>query len=52
MDDIKVTIMYRDEEKKPEVCYVTNYGVKDGCLFLYQRYKETRYIPLHHFTTF
>lgn len=44
MDNIKITIVYRNEEV--EVCYVTDYGVKNGCLSLYQRYKETRYIPM------
>ncbi len=44
MDNVKVTILYRDGQE--EVCYVTDYGVKDGCLRLYQRYKETRYIPM------
>lgn len=44
MDDIRVTIIYRNGAV--EACYVTNYKVKDGCLSLYQRYKETRYIPM------
>ncbi len=44
MDNIKITIIYRNGEV--EVCYVTDYGVKNGCLSLYQRYKETRYIPM------
>lgn len=44
MNDIKVTILYRDGQK--EVCYVTDHGIINGCLSLYQRYKETRYIPL------
>ncbi len=44
MDDIRVTIIYRNGVV--ETCYVTNYRVKDGCLGLYQRYKETRYIPM------
>ncbi len=44
MDNIKVTIVYRNGEV--EVCYVTDYGVKNSCLSLYQRYKETRYIPM------
>ncbi len=42
MDNIKVTIIYRDKEEKAEVCYVTDYGVKNDCLSLYQRYKGTR----------
>lgn len=44
MDDIKITILYRNGEE--EVCYVTDHDVVTGCLGLYQRYKETRYIPL------
>lgn len=44
MNNIKITILYRNG--KSEGCYVTDYGVKDGCLSLYERYKETRYIPL------
>lgn len=44
MDNVKITIVYRNGEV--EVYYVTDYGVKDGCLSLYQRYKETRYIPM------
>lgn len=44
MDNTKVTIVYRNGNV--EVCYVTDYGVVKGCLSLYQRFKETRYIPL------
>lgn len=44
MDNIKVTIVYRDGNV--EVCYVRDYGVKNGCLNLYQKYKETRCIPM------
>lgn len=44
MNNIEVTIVYRDGEA--EVCHVTDYRVKDGFLSLYQRYKETRYIPM------
>lgn len=44
MDETKITILYRNGEK--EETYVTDYAVKDGCLQLYQRYKNTRYIPL------
>lgn len=44
MNNIKVTIIYRNGEV--EVCHVSDYGVKDGCLGMYQRYKETRYIPM------
>lgn len=44
MDNIKITILYRDGEE--EVVYVTDHGIVNGCLSLYQRYKETRYIPL------
>lgn len=43
MDNIRVTIIYRSGSV--EVCYITNYKVKDGCLSLYQN-KETRYIPM------
>ena len=32
MDDIKITILYRNEQE--EVCYVTDYGVKNGCLII------------------
>ncbi len=39
-----VTILYRNGQE--ETCYVSNYGVYKDCLRLYQRYKETRYIPL------
>lgn len=44
MNDKKVTILYRDG--KEELCYVTDCYIKNGCLGLYQRYKETRYIPM------
>lgn len=44
MDDIRITILYRNGEE--EVVYVTEHSVVNGCLSLYQRYKETRYIPL------
>lgn len=44
MNNIKVTILYRNGQE--EECYVTDYGVKNNCLSLYQRHKETRYIPL------
>lgn len=44
MNNIKITILYRNESK--ETCYVTDYKFDKGCLSLYQRYKETRYIPL------
>ena len=44
MDNIKVTIIYCDG--KVEACYVSDYGVKNGCLSLYQRYKGTSYIPI------
>lgn len=44
MNNIKVTILYRDGTD--EVCYVTDYVVKNNCLSLYERYKKTRYIPL------
>lgn len=44
MDNIKITILYRNGTD--ETCYVTSYGTSNGCLKLYQRYKETRYIPL------
>lgn len=44
MDNIKVTILYRNGDE--EVVYVTDHRVVNGCLSLYQRYKETRYIPL------
>lgn len=44
MDGTKVVILYRDGKK--EVCYVTDYNIKSGCLSLYQRYQKTRYIPL------
>ena len=44
MDNIKITILYRN--RTDETCYVTDYGVNKGCLSLYQRYKETRYIPI------
>ena len=44
MDNIKITILYRNGTD--EVCYVTDYRVDKGCLRLYQRYKETRCIPL------
>lgn len=40
----KVTISYRNG--KEETCYVTDYGIKSGCLSLYERYKGTRYIPI------
>lgn len=44
MDNIKITILYRNGTE--ETCYVTSHGIVNGCLKLYQRYKETRYIPL------
>lgn len=44
MNETKITIIYRNG--KVEVCYVTDYCVKDMCLSLYERYKETRNIPL------
>lgn len=44
MYNIKITILYRNGEE--EVIYVSDYDAHDGCLSLYQRYKERRYIPL------
>lgn len=44
MNNREITIVYRDEEE--ETCYVSDYGISEGCLRLHQRYQETRYIPL------
>lgn len=44
MDDIRITILYRNGEK--EEVYVADYDIVNGCLMLQKRYKETRYIPL------
>lgn len=44
MNDTKVTILYRDGSE--ETAYVCDYGIINGCLKLYRRYEETRFIPL------
>ncbi len=44
MNNIRVTIIYRDGQE--ECSYVSAYRITNGCLELYQRYEETRYIPL------
>lgn len=44
MDNIKVIISYRDGTKETE--YVSDYGICEGCLKLYHRYADTRFIPL------
>ena len=44
MDDIRITILYRNGEE--EEVYVADYDIVNGCLMLQKRYKETRYIPL------
>lgn len=44
MDNTKIIIQYRNRKEETE--YVSSYGVYEGCLKLYHRYKDTRFIPL------
>lgn len=44
MNNTLIKIMYRDGKEERD--YIYSYRIAKGCLVLYKRFRDTRYIPL------